>query len=153
MKMNMVMAALVLIGALPQTAVQSEQGGNSGTLRVLITGFTSDEGSARAAVYSSEDSFLDISRAYAKVVLPIEGARCMWVIEDIPYGEYALVAYHDKNNNDQFDTNVVGVPREDYGFSNGARGIFGPANYNNAKISMDSALKEIEIAVRDESLF
>jgi uncharacterized protein (DUF2141 family) len=39
--------------------------------------------------------------------------------EDIPPGVYAVVGYHDVNNNDEFDK-MLGVPREPYALSNKA---------------------------------
>ena len=45
---------------------------------------------------------------------------------DLPSGEYAVRLFHDQNNNEKLDTNLIGIPTEGYGFSNDAHGMFGP---------------------------
>jgi len=41
-------------------------------------------------------------------------------------GAYAIAAYHDENDNQKLDKAFTGIPTENYGFSNNARGMFGP---------------------------
>ena len=40
---------------------------------------------------------------------------------DLPVGRYAVSVYQDSNNNGQLDRGIFGIPKEKYGFSNGAR--------------------------------
>ena len=65
----------------------------------------------------------------------------------MPQGNYAIAVYHDKNKNGKIDTNLLGIPKEDYGFSNDARGKFGPASWNDAvfKVSEPKHVAEITI--------
>lgn len=44
----------------------------------------------------------------------------------IDNGRYAVACYHDENKNGELDKSFVGIPTEEYGFSNDARGSFGP---------------------------
>ncbi len=44
--------------------------------------------------------------------------------DDIPPGTYAVVGYHDVNNNNQFDK-LFGMPREPYALSSRAGGYAG----------------------------
>ena len=37
---------------------------------------------------------------------------------NIENGKYAISAYHDENSNNKLDKNFIGIPKEDYGFSN-----------------------------------
>lgn len=48
------------------------------------------------------------------------------VILELSKGSYAISAFHDANKDDKLNTNSVGLPIEIYGFSNNARGWFGP---------------------------
>jgi uncharacterized protein (DUF2141 family) len=41
-------------------------------------------------------------------------------------GKYAVRYFHDENLNGNLDTNLIGIPKEGYGFSNNATGKFGP---------------------------
>ena len=56
---------------------------------------------------------------------------------DLAYGQYAIAVYHDKNKNGLLDTNMLGIPLEEYGFSNNARGRFGPASWSQAKFTVN----------------
>jgi uncharacterized protein (DUF2141 family) len=44
----------------------------------------------------------------------------------LPSGKYAVSCFHDADDNRELTTNFMGIPDEKYGFSNDARGIFGP---------------------------
>ena len=47
-------------------------------------------------------------------------------------GWYGVKIYIDKNLNQRFDTNIIGLPKEQFGFSNDAMGIIGPPTYEKA---------------------
>ena len=104
----------------------------SGTLTVIIKGFESDEGNCRfaldnsKAVYESEDS------VWIGKVLPIQNKKVVVTIDSLNYGVYAIRVYQDKNKNSKLDTNLLGIPTENYGFSNVASGWFGPPSWDKA---------------------
>jgi uncharacterized protein (DUF2141 family) len=52
--------------------------------------------------------------------------------------------YVDSNKNEKLDTNFFGIPKEQFGFSNNAKGRFGPPSFESASFELD-ALKEISI--------
>ena len=41
-------------------------------------------------------------------------------------GKYAFRFFHDENSNGKLGTNWLGIPNEGFGFSNNAKGTFGP---------------------------
>ena len=59
-----------------------------------------------------------------------------FVIEGVPDGEYAVTVFQDLNENGELDTSSIGFPREPYGFSNDARGSFGPPKFRKAKFDV-----------------
>jgi len=52
--------------------------------------------------------------------------KCIIVISDLKPGQYAFKYFHDENENKELDTNWIGMPTEGFGFSNNAKGRFGP---------------------------
>lgn len=58
-------------------------------------------------------------------------ALCVFV--DVKPGVYGISAYHDENKNGKLDTNVVGMPIEDYCASRDARGTFSAPKFEDAK--------------------
>jgi uncharacterized protein (DUF2141 family) len=56
----------------------------------------------------------------------IRNNSCLLTVDSLSTGTYAFKYFHDENKNNKLDTNVVGIPKEGYGFSNDAIGRFGP---------------------------
>ena len=55
---------------------------------------------------------------------------------DVAPGTYAIGIFHDVNLNNHLDNYFFGVPKEQYGFSNDARGFMGPPSFNDAAFSV-----------------
>ena len=72
----------------------------------------------------------------------------IWEINKIPFGEYAIKAFHDEDRDDEIDMNFLGIPVESYGFSNNVRGIFGPPSFDKAKFLFNVDSLAIEIKLR-----
>ena len=65
----------------------------------------------------------------------------------MPFGEYAIKLFHDENMDGELDSNFLGIPTEDHGFSNNASGTFGPADYDDAKLIFGQTEMTMEISV------
>ena len=61
---------------------------------------------------------------------------------ELPAGTYAIGLVVDANG--VMDRNLFKIPKEQYGFSNNARGAFGPPSFEDASIYLQDEL-EIEI--------
>lgn len=55
--------------------------------------------------------------------------KCTLIIKDLKPGKYAFKYFHDENNDEKINTNFMGIPKEGYGFSNDAKGKFGPPSF------------------------
>ena len=62
---------------------------------------------------------------------------------EIPPGTYAIGVYVDENENGKFDTNFLGIPKEQYGFSSNAR-AFGIPKFEAASFVLDT-YKKVQI--------
>lgn len=62
-------------------------------------------------------------------------------------GKYALAIFHDANNNDELDKAFSGIPTEKYGFSNNARGIFGPPDLVDQLFNLEQS-KQIKVFIK-----
>ena len=54
-------------------------------------------------------------------------------IVSLPKGEYAIALFVDANKNLKIDKNFLGIPKEQYGFSNNAMGKLSAPSYEQAK--------------------
>jgi uncharacterized protein (DUF2141 family) len=78
----------------------------------------------------------------------INGRHALCVFKKIPAGTYGLSAFHDQNNNGKLDTNLLGMPTEDYCASNNARGVLGPPSFNDAKFVYKAGTKRLEARMK-----
>jgi uncharacterized protein (DUF2141 family) len=67
-------------------------------------------------------------------------------VNNVPPGRYAAVAYHDQNANHELDLNVLGMPREPFGFSRDPPMLLGPPLFKDA--AFEVADKDVVVKVR-----
>ena len=106
----------------------------TGKLIVEIDSFRNNDGQAAIAVHNGEEGFPGgeekmVQAQYVKIENGIAYAE----FNDLPFGEYAISAYHDENLDEELNTNWIGIPKEGTAASNNARGKMGPPKYENAK--------------------
>lgn len=121
---------------------------DSKTARVVlrIEGLKEVKGEIRIAVFNSRETYA--REPFALAVVPVYGKQCEWEVPSLLFGEYAIAVYHDSNVNTKLDTNLVGAPTESYGFSNNARGLFGPPSWEKARIIIDKASQSFSIQLK-----
>lgn len=117
-----------------------------GKLIINFNGFDNNDGTVRVALVNDPSKFLGDSPFKAKVVV-IKENKAVVEFNDLPFGEYAVSAFHDEDSDEELGTGLFGIPTEEYGFSNNARGSFGPAEYEDAKFLVDETIKTITIEI------
>ena len=119
---------------------------SAATLDVEIQGI-SEGGVLHLAIYSSKEAF-ESDRGdkpalqagiEAGVVEKIDKGTYKGSFE-IPPGTYAIGVYVDENENEKLDTNFLGIPKEQFGFSNNAK-AFGIPKFEAASFVVDTYTK------------
>lgn len=113
-------------------ALAQEQ--NTQSITVKIDNLDSDKGLVYVSLFDSEETFLN--NGIRSIKTEIKNNSCFVVFENVPVGTYAISLYHDENSNQKLDSNFLGIPKEDYGCSNNARGFMGPPKWNDAKFEL-----------------
>lgn len=144
----LMVAALVAMGAgLPGVETARLDSGLALTIRT--TGLKSSQGAVAFALFDSEQSYTERSQPLRRAFVPVRDGNCEWVVEGLPPGDYAAMAYHDQNGNGQLDKRkAFGIPKEPYGFSNNVDAMFGPPTYDKARFSVTDRETLIEIRLR-----
>ena len=88
-----------------------------------VTGIEAAEGVVMVALYD-EANYLKKPLKGQRV--KADGKAVSGTFGDVPPGVYAVIAFHDENANGKLDKNLVGIPIEKLGYSNNAKGLFGP---------------------------
>lgn len=120
---------------------------DKGILVIKITGFESDVGECWFGLDNSEEVFESKDTVFIGKILPIVNREVNLTIENVAYGNYAIRVFHDENSNGKLDTNFLGIPTENYGYSNNASGWFGPPSWEKAVFQLDEIKMTIEILV------
>ena len=128
--------------------ISAENKAETGTLTIIVNGFKNDEGKAMIALCNSEECFKNTEKAVLKEMAVIKNKTAEWIINGLLYGTYSISVYHDKNSNNKLDKNALGVPKEAYGFSNNARGIFGPPDYEDVIFMFDKEEMTVSLRVK-----
>lgn len=107
------------------------------SLTVTIDNCKNNKGKIYIALYDSEKTFMKEDKAVNKKIATIENGVAKITFSGLTSTQYAFVFFHDENGNGKLDTNLLGIPTEGYGFSNNAKGTFGPPSYAKSKISLN----------------
>jgi uncharacterized protein (DUF2141 family) len=100
------------------------------TLTIEISDLRNNNGQLMLAFYDDKEvKIKGISQA-------INGKKCIIVIENLKPGKYAFKYFHDENKNEKLDVNWIGIPKEGYGFSNNAKGSFGPPSFEKTILTV-----------------
>jgi uncharacterized protein (DUF2141 family) len=149
-KLSLVFAA-VWLATVPSQAA---------TLTVTVLGLRSDAGELLVGVYDSAPGFKSAVADSAKksALLPEKwrvagaslraqaGAQSI-TFRQLPPGRYAIIAFHDENDNGLLDENAMGVPLEGYGFSNDAQGFLSAPSFAAAAITLPNATDHIDTSI------
>jgi uncharacterized protein (DUF2141 family) len=118
-----------------------------GTVIVKITGFASDEGDCWFALDNSKEVYESEDSVFIGKILPIINNEVFLKIDSLKYGNYAIKVFHDENNNGELDSNFLGIPTEDYGYSNNASSWFGPPSWEKAEFLLNEKEMTLEISI------
>ena len=115
-------------------------------LTIHIDDVKAAAGNVMVALFNSEGSFLK-APVKSSGMLAAKNSTTL-VIQDLPAGEYAIAVYHDANGNGKMDKNLLGIPTEDYAFSNNALGKMGPPSFANARFALPAAGAAVRVSLK-----
>ena len=76
----------------------------------------------------------------------LTGDKMVLEIELPEAGSYVLSILDDNNSNGRMDKNLIGLPKERFGFSNDARpGLISPPDYKDCLVNIEPGHNEIDI--------
>lgn len=137
--------AVLVFANLP--AIVFAQSSCSG-IQVKIPNIKNSTGTVACALFESSagfpTEFLHSATNITMIKIRDTQARCNFL--DIPPGTYALAVIHDENMDGKLGTNLLGVPTEGYGFSNGAKASMGAPSFEDASFWYDG--KNLDLTIR-----
>lgn len=119
------------------------------SVNVKIQNIGNSTGVIACAVFESGEGFPDKFLKFASKVMisQISGKDASFEFSDIKPGKYAIAVIHDENWNGKLDTNFLGIPKEGYGFSNGAEATMSAPSFSDAVFSYDGGHLQMSISL------
>jgi uncharacterized protein (DUF2141 family) len=145
--MRLLISLMAILHMIIITGVLGQEQSRQGDLTILINGFENNEGVVKIALSDTHEDYEAEDQAFRGVETKIMKETAIWTFEKVPFGEYAIKIYHDEDSDNELDTNFLGIPSESYGFSNNARGSFGPASWEDAKFLFQSPRDSLHITL------
>lgn len=106
-----------------------------------VVNVSTDSGKVSFALYDKEGFMKQpLQSKNGKIV----DGKSTVIFENLAPGEYAIICFHDKNDNDTMDFQSNGMPMEDYGATNNIMN-FGPPRYDDAKFTVSDKDLTLEI--------
>jgi uncharacterized protein (DUF2141 family) len=99
--------------------------------------------------YKSTEEFRKADKAVFQKIVEVEGKETVEIpFENIPPGTYAVAIFLDENGNGKIDTNMFGIPKEKYGFSNNKYPLTRAATFKESAFTVGEKENSISIKLK-----
>jgi uncharacterized protein (DUF2141 family) len=142
----MMIIALALLA--PLFAHSEEVTPAPGGLEIKITNIETGSGTIYIAILDSPEDWLKSdagSKPFRDITQTVTSTDDLLVrVDGLPPGKYALSLFHDLDGDAEMDTNLIGFPKEPFGFS-APMGKFGPPKFEDAAIEFSG--EDVSVAI------
>jgi uncharacterized protein (DUF2141 family) len=114
---------------------------NQYNISVSLVNALNDKGTVNFALFNKENFRQQPLKAASSTIK--EGVSTV-VFENVAIGTYAIICYHDENENKRMDFQENGMPLENYGTSNNPLN-FGPPQFDSSKFDVTDKDVTLEI--------
>ena len=109
------------------------------TLTLKITNILDYTGEMQIAIYDKKENFPKKGLEFKNVILQVQDSILEYTFKDLPKGEYAIAVFHDKNSDGKCNRNLLGIPKEGYGFSNNIKPKLSVPSFKKTKFSLENS--------------
>ncbi|MEY4571199.1 MAG: hypothetical protein RLZ10_392 [Bacteroidota bacterium] len=105
-------------------------------LLVKVHGIQNTNGQIELSIYNDANVFPEVGKTYKMVRIDSKESEIIYEFKDLPAGEYAIATYHDENNDNECNTNLLGVPTEAFAFSNDFRPFLSAPDFSDCSFKV-----------------
>ena len=121
---------------------------DSGPVMLRITGLKPQQANVLIAVFDSAQAFPEPELRKHTEVVAAKATTLEHTLTLEKNKPLAIAVIQDLDGNRKLTRNIFGIPTEPYGFSNNARGLTGPPDFEQVMFTVDQNTGPIEIEVR-----
>lgn len=118
-------------------------------IHVHISGLRNDSGTVKAVLYGPDPkSFLIKGEKTDSEREPTRQGTMTLCVAAPGVGQYAVVVYHDENDNHKFDRNWIGLPTEGFGVSNNPSLFLAAPTFEESSIEVTGDVTHVDIEMK-----
>lgn len=136
MKFEAILATVLLSGLTSTPTIDKKH-----DLEIDIANIKKLKGSVAIGIFNSENGFLIKGKEYKTKIIKVNSTIIHCEFKDLPDGNYAVAVYHDENSDNKFNTNLLGLPKEAYGFSNNFKPVVSKPKFSDTEFNLNSDKK------------
>lgn len=142
------MSAAVSIGGVSQVPVNTCPAEGK-LIHVHVHGIRNASGTVKTVIYGPDPkSFLVKGQKADKEREPaLEGSMTLCVAAP-DVGRYAVVVYHDENDNHKFDRNWIGLPTEGFGVSNNPSLFLAAPKFEESSFEVIEEVTHVDVEMK-----
>ena len=144
----MTMRRSALAFAVLSSAMLWAGGAASAELRVTVRGVKSAEGDVKVGLYATPKAFDERKKTFGELA-PARVGEVVVVFHDLLPGRYGVAVLHDLNSNGEMDNNLLGFPKEPYGFGNDAKINLAPPAFADMTVTVGNGITETVLNLRN----
>ena len=104
-------------------------------LSIKVEGISEVKGNLGILLFNSEDGYPETStKALKSYTVKVESESMTIEFGEFVKGEYAVTLMQDKNMNGRMDKNMIGIPKEPFGFTKLESIPFGTPSFDETRI-------------------
>ena len=144
----MLVSAGVSIGAASQKPANTCPSWGT-PIHVHVHSIRNAQGTVKAVLYGPDsNTFLVKGKKADSEREPAEEGSMTLCVAAPDKGRYAVVVYHDENDNHKFDRNWIGLPTEGFGVSNNPTLFLAPPNFEESAFEVNGDLTNVEVEIK-----
>lgn len=117
------------------------------SLTVNISNIKENVGLIHLAIYRPGDDFPYEGGAFKEFNTKAVKGSTVFVMPDLPAGDYAVTMFHDENQSGKCETNFIGFPLEGYCFSRNFKVFLSAPPFSKCGFTLDED-KAIDVKMR-----
>ncbi len=107
------------------------------SLDIVVPNIPKVKGHIQIGLYNDSEKFPKVGKEFKRFRFKTTKNKMRFRLNNLTKGTYAIAIYHDINSDKKCNRNFLGIPTEDYGFSNDVKPVFSAPSFKSAAFTMN----------------